>query len=166
MKLNWFRNKQNHMLLKLVVPILLMGFAFRLVFFRSTTVSPILEQTPIAQKNVVPIPIPIPSPNPNPKTVSPILEETPIAQNSVVPNPNPNSNPGPNPNPTLNPPVFVQVQENKDQVPPKGNLNPANLCWVLLFLHFLWVLGAVPCISQVVTGPFAYKKRCACLWFY
>ena len=113
MKLNWFRNKQNHMLLKLVVPILLMGFAFRLVFFRSTTVSPILEQTPIAQKNVVPIPIPIPSPNPNPKTVSPILEETPIAQNSVVPNPNPNSNPGPNPNPTLNPPVFAQVKKIK-----------------------------------------------------
>ena len=54
------------MLLKLVVPILLMGFAFRLVFFRSTTVSPILEQTPIAQKNVVPIPNPNPTPNPNP----------------------------------------------------------------------------------------------------
>ncbi|KAK7825601.1 hypothetical protein CFP56_032969 [Quercus suber] len=88
MKLNWFRNKQNHMLLKLVVPILLMDFAFRLVFFRSTTVSPILEQTPIAQKSVVPIPIPIPipiqpNPNPNPKTVSPVLEETPIAQKSV-----------------------------------------------------------------------------------
>ena len=109
------------MLVKLVVAILLMGFAFRLVFFRSTTVSPILEQTPIARKSVVPNPSP--SPNPNPKTVSPILEETNISQKSVVPIPNPipNPNPTPTPNPNPNPPVYVQVQGNEDQVPPKGN---------------------------------------------
>ncbi|XP_050269042.1 protein trichome birefringence-like 23 [Quercus robur] len=119
MKLNWFRNKQNHMLVKLVVAILLMGFAFRLVFFRSTTVSPILEQTPIARKSVLPNPNPSPSPNPNPKTVSPILEETNISQKSVVPIPIPIPNPTPNPNP--NPPVYVQVQGNEGQVPPKEN---------------------------------------------
>jgi len=57
MKLNWkqwFRNKQNHMLVKLVVAILLMGLAFRLVFFRSTRLSPVLEETPFAEKTVLP----------------------------------------------------------------------------------------------------------------
>jgi hypothetical protein len=59
MKLNWkqwFRNKQNHMLAKLVVAILLMGLAFRLAFFRSTTLSPVLEETPFVEKAVLPKP--------------------------------------------------------------------------------------------------------------
>ena len=125
------------MLLKLVVAILLMGFACRLLFFRSTTVSPILEQTPITRKSVVPNPNPSPSPNPNPKTLSPILEETNISQKSVVPIPNPNPTPNPNPNP----PVYVQVQGNEDQVPPKGNRIQLIFVGFLLFLHFLWVLA-------------------------
>ena len=76
--------------------------------------------------------------------------------------------PRPKPKPNSKPTCFCASQENKDQVPPKGNLNPANLCWVLLFLHFLWVLGAVPFISQVVTGSQdpSLTKNCVRLWFY
>ncbi|KAG2677083.1 hypothetical protein I3760_12G082200 [Carya illinoinensis] len=53
MKLNctqWLRNKQGHMLLKLVVAILFMGLAFRLVFFRSTRLPPVLEEIPLTEK--------------------------------------------------------------------------------------------------------------------
>ncbi|KAG6636626.1 hypothetical protein I3843_11G121000 [Carya illinoinensis] len=57
MKLNWkqwFRNFQNRMLLKLMIAILLMGLAFRLVFFRSTGLSSVLEEkSPFPEKTVL-----------------------------------------------------------------------------------------------------------------
>jgi hypothetical protein len=105
MKLNWnqwFRNKQNHMLVKLVVAILLMGLAFRLVFFRSTRLSPVLEETPFAEMTVLPEETPFAE-----KTVLP--EETPIAEKIVPPKP-----------PPVPTPVSVPVQENGDQVPSTG----------------------------------------------
>jgi hypothetical protein len=74
----------------LVVAILLMGLAFRLVFFRSTRLSPVLEETPFAEKTVLP-------------------EETPIAEKTVPPKP-----------PPVPTSVSVPVQENGDQVPSTG----------------------------------------------
>lgn len=41
------------MLLKLVLAILFMGLAFRLVFFRSTRLPPVLEEIPLAKKSVL-----------------------------------------------------------------------------------------------------------------
>ncbi|KAK9275089.1 hypothetical protein L1049_022348 [Liquidambar formosana] len=58
MKLNgklWCFHKHNHLLVKVVVSILLVGLAFRLLFFRSIGFSPVLE-TPLLEKTTVPEP--------------------------------------------------------------------------------------------------------------
>jgi septal ring-binding cell division protein DamX len=118
MKLNWkqwLRSKQNHMLVKSVVAILLMGLAFRLVFFRSTRLSPALEQTPFAEKTVLPEETPfteknvLPEETPSSEKTLP-AGENPIAEKTVLPKP-----------PVVPTPVSVPVQESGDQVPPRGN---------------------------------------------
>ena len=88
------------MLGKMVVAILLMGFALRLVFFRSTRLSPILEATPIAKKSVLPI------------------SNLPV---SVLPISNPPVPVLPIPNPPALVPVHENENENGDHVPPNGN---------------------------------------------
>ena len=78
------------MLGKMVVAILLMGFALRLVFFRSTRLPPILEATPIAKKSVLPIsnpPVPV-LPIPNPPALVPVQENENENGDHVPPNGN------------------------------------------------------------------------------
>lgn len=98
-----------------MVAILLMGFALRLVFFRSTRLSPILEATPIAKKSVLPI-------SNLPVSVLPI-SNPPIP---VLPI----SNPAVPVLPIPNPPALVPVQENEDQVPPNEKCDLLNGDWI------------------------------------
>lgn len=49
----WFPHKQNQLLVKVAVGFLLMGLAFRLLFIRSTDISPEIE-TPFPQETHLP----------------------------------------------------------------------------------------------------------------
>lgn len=63
MKQNWWRSayKQNHLVFKLGISILFVGFGFRLLFSQSSSVIPDVSDnnidTPVAEKNVKPIPL-------------------------------------------------------------------------------------------------------------
>ncbi|CAI9274505.1 unnamed protein product [Lactuca saligna] len=63
MKQNWWRSayKQNHLVFKLGISILFVGFGFRLLFSQSPSVIPDVSDnntdTPVAEKNVKPIPL-------------------------------------------------------------------------------------------------------------